>query len=299
MPAVVRGGRRQSSKAAPKKTAKTGSRSSAARAPVGKLHAMSGIGLSPQATGGAVLGLLLLGASLALFTGGRAQALGHAVTSAVDHRLAAFGFRVEKVHLEGVSPEAAPAVKAALGLSRGEPLARMDLAAIKARVEQVGWVKEAKVLRLLPDTLVISVTERSRLAVWQHQGHAVVIDQDGRPIPEADPANFTDLPLVVGSGADQAAAAILPMLRERPRLTARLEALVRVDDRRWDLRLKDGSLIQLPAIEEDSALIRLDQLDQRARLLELGFARIDLRDPEMVAVRPRNSVSTDPVAAGV
>ena len=67
---------------------------------------------------------------------------------------------------------------------------------------------------------------------------------------------------------------------------ARIEALVRVDERRWDLRLKDGSLIQLPAVDQDSALIRLDALDQRERLLDLGFARVDLRTPEEVAVRP-------------
>ena len=52
---------------------------------------------------------------------------------------------------------------------------------------------------------------------------------------------------MVGQGADQAAGNILPAVNARPRLRDRLEALVRVDDRRWDLRLKDGSLIQLPA----------------------------------------------------
>jgi cell division protein FtsQ len=62
---------------------------------------------------------------------------------------------------------------------------------------------------------------------------------------------------------------------------------VRVDGRRWDVRLKDGSLIQLPALGEDSALIQLDQLDQKQRLLSLGFERIDLRDPGEVVVRPR------------
>jgi cell division protein FtsQ len=108
-------------------------------------------------------------------------------------------------------------------------------------------------------------------------------------ILEADAARFPNLPLVVGQGADQAAGAILPAIASRPRLRDRLEALVRVDDRRWDLRLKDGSLIQLPAIAEDSALIQLDQLDQRRRILDLGFARIDLRDPDMVAVRPRDA----------
>ena len=91
---------------------------------------------------------------------------------------------------------------------------------------------------------------------------------------------------MVGAGADQAAAEILPLLRQRPRLMGRVDALVRVDRRRWDLRLRDGGLIQLPAGEPEAALIRLDALDQRERLLDLGFARVDLRTPETVAVRP-------------
>jgi cell division protein FtsQ len=78
----------------------------------------------------------------------------------------------------------------------------------------------------------------------------------------------------------------------------RLEALVRVDDRRWDLRMKDGGLIQLPSTGEDSALIQLDQLDQKSRILELGFARIDLRDPELVAVRPRDGAPPGQLASG-
>ena len=78
---------------------------------------------------------------------------------------------------------------------------------------------------------------------------------------------------------------------------ARTEAAVRVDARRWDLRFKDGSLIQLPAVGQDSALIQLDQLDQKDRLLDLGFERIDLRDPEMIVVRPRAPASLPPASA--
>ena len=102
-------------------------------------------------------------------------------------------------------------------------------------------------------------------------------------------------------GANLAAADILPLVRARPRLMERLEALVRVDQRRWDVRLKDGGLIELPATGEESALIQLDQLDRTARILELGFARIDLRDPEMVSIRPREGapVPAQPAASGV
>jgi cell division protein FtsQ len=31
----------------------------------------------------------------------------------------------------------------------------------------VGWVKDAKVVRMLPDTVLIAVEERPALAVWQ------------------------------------------------------------------------------------------------------------------------------------
>jgi cell division protein FtsQ len=255
------------------------------------------VGLSPAATGAAVVAILLLGAAVTLATGGRAQALANGVGNAVNSGLAGAGFKLTKVHVEGASRDALPAIKAAMDLEMNQPLALMDLAALKARVEAVGWVKDARVVRLLPDTLVVVVSERERLAVWQHQGRAVVIDADGRIIPEARAARYPNLPLVVGAGAAEAAGAVLPHVRARPRLMSRLEALVRVDNRRWDLRLKDGSLIQLPATGEESALMRLDRLDQESRVLELGFARLDLRDPNVIAVRPReaavNSQPTD------
>src|SRR4051794_14198458 len=108
MPAVVRGGRRQSSKPAPKKSTKgqsgrTSGRNGAARAavPAGKLHALSGVGLSPRATGVGVAVVLALAGGLVLSTGGRAQALGSAVNHVIDRSMAGAGFRLEKVHVEG------------------------------------------------------------------------------------------------------------------------------------------------------------------------------------------------------
>ena len=181
---------------------------------------------------------------------------------------------------------AAAAVRAAVGVHADQPIVSLDLAAVRDRVQSVGWVKEARVVRLLPDTLIVDVKEHDRLAVWQVGGKAHVIDAQGLVIEGADAGRYPRLPLVVGKGADQAASDVLPLLAQRPRLMAKVDALVRVDERRWDLRLKDGALIQLPAVDQESALIRLDALDQRERLLDLGFARIDLRTPEEVAVRP-------------
>jgi cell division protein FtsQ len=275
MPAVTRGG-----------SAGNGSRGKGAYAPA-KLRGAASVGLKPRAAATAAAGVFAAGLVLMLATGGRGQALAAAVEHGVDARLGQIGFHIAQVQVKGASPMAEADIRRALPLSPGQPILGLNLSDLRARVENVGWVKSATVSRLLPDTLEVSVVERPRLAVWQSGGVASVIDPEGHVIPEADARRFPELPLVVGDGAAEAAAAILPLVRSRPRLNARVEALVRVDGRRWDIRLKDGGLIQLPATGEDAALIQLDQLDRRSRLLELGFARIDLRDPQMIAVRPR------------
>jgi cell division protein FtsQ len=247
-----------------------------------------GIGLPAGWALSAAAGLVVLGLATALFTGGRLQRIADSFGHGLAVRMAGAGFRLTSVHVEGASREAQADILRASGLTRDEPILGLDLGALRGKVEQVGWVKSARVVRLLPDSLVISVVQRDAAAVWQHQGRTVVVDGQGRPIPEADAGRFAELPLVVGEGANLAAGKVLPLIQSRPRLMQQLEALVRVDDRRWDLRLKDGGLIQLPAGGEESALIQLDQLDQKGRILDLGFSRIDLRDPEMVAVRPKD-----------
>jgi len=281
MPAVMRGG------AGPKKGAR-GKRGPATYAPA-KLGSAGASGLKPTGAAISAIAVLVLGVGLLLGTGDRGHQLAEATGKAVYGRFAAAGFKIAHVRLNGASAYAQPDILRAAGVNPGDPIFGLDLKSMRERVEQVGWVKSAEIARLLPDTLAITVVERPRLAVWQYQGHTELIDAAGQVIPEADPGRFADLPLVVGEGANEAAAAILPLVQSRPRLMGRMEALVRVDARRWDLRLKDGAIIQLPESHEDSALIQLDQLDQRARLLELGFERIDLRDPDTVAVRPRQN----------
>jgi cell division protein FtsQ len=252
---------------------------------------LTGPGIKPQTALSLALVVLTGGVALMLATGGRAHALAEHVQSAFAGRLAGVGFQVKSVELEGASRFSVPYILRAAGVTQGEPMLGLDLEGIRQRVEKVGWVKSVRVLRLMPDTLMIAVAERPRLAVWQVGGKSYVVDPTGQIIPEADPGLFVDLPLIVGDGANLSAAALLPELATRPRLMGKLDAVVRVDGRRWDLRLKDGSLIQLPAQNEDAALIQLDQLDQKNRLLDLGFQRVDLRDPEMIAVRPRDATA--------
>ena len=290
MPAAVRGGPRRPVK--PQAKAPSSSR----QRPKAQAPTRQG-GLSTKwiLAGAAAVLTLALGVTLA--TGHRGERLAQATGAAIDGKFGDAGFRLKAIHVEGASPMATADIVRAAGFYKDQPLLGLDLEALRQRIETVGWVKEARVVRLLPDTLVVAVKERRQLAVWQHAGRQVVIDDHGQVIPEADARRFTTLPLVVGAGGAEHAPQILPIIAQRPKLMEHMDALVRVDDRRWDLRMKDGSLIQLPAVGEEESLMRLEQLDQRSRIMELGFERIDLRNPDVVAVRPRQAPPPGQLAA--
>jgi cell division protein FtsQ len=253
-------------------------------------------GLGPRLAVGIAVVVIAAGAAAAVFLAhrGEPRVFASAPTeraAAIARALAPLGFTLQQVQVQG-APELAKAdILRAAGLAKGQPILGLNMDDLRKRIEAAGWVKEAKIVRLLPDTLVIAVTPRAPVAVWQHLGVAKVVDGEGKVIGDADPGRFPDLPLVVGEGAAEQVGAVLPLLRGRAKLMGLVDALIRVDGRRWDLRLKDGAIIQLPAVGEDSALIQLDQLDQKARVLDLGFERIDLRDPDMIAVRPKASAA--------
>lgn len=291
MPAAVRGGTKR-----PVKPQAKAPPSSRQRQP-GPAPARQGGTLSAKWILAGAAGVLTLALGVTLATGHRGEHLAQATGSAIDGKFGDAGFRLKAIHVEGASPMATADIIRTAGLYKDQPLLGMDLEALRKRVETVGWVKEARIVRLLPDTLVVAVKERRQLAVWQHAGHQFVIDDHGQVIPEADARRFSTLPLVVGDGGAEHAPEILPIIAQRPKLMERMDALVRVDDRRWDLRMKDGSLIQLPAVGEEASLMRLEQLDQRSRIMELGFERIDLRNPDVVAVRPRQAPPPGQLAA--
>lgn len=90
-------------------------------------------------------------------------------------------------------------IVAAGGVHRGEPLARVDLAAAAQRVEALPWVAQATVVRDWPGTLHYRVTERVPVAAVQGPDATwVAVDGEGRVLAALDAAP-DDLPTVEGS----------------------------------------------------------------------------------------------------
>jgi cell division protein FtsQ len=85
----------------------------------------------------------------------------------------------QKVDVTGVDTVNPVRVRAVAHVPIGRPLARLDLAAIQARVESIGAVEHAEVSRSWPHTVHIAITERTPVAVVDRGSGLQEVDADG------------------------------------------------------------------------------------------------------------------------
>lgn len=195
------------------------------------------------------------------------------------------GFAVDNVYLQGRSETSKRQVMAALGIKRGQPIWDFDPHRAKTRLEALAWVQSASVIRQLPDTIRVRLTERRPMALWQRKSKLILIDRFGVVIQRRDLKRFSHLLIIVGKDAPDHAEAMINILKTAPGIYHRVAALVRVGQRRWNLRLDNGIDIQLPETGVRGALTRLVKANRRQKLLSRDVTMIDLRLPDRLVVR--------------
>ena len=206
------------------------------------------------------------------------------------------GMRVKDIVIEGLANTPEPILRAALGVSKGDPIVGFSLDQARMRIEKLTWVAHATVERRLPGTIVVVLWERRPYAIWQNQGRYVLVDREGQLVTDEEVAKFRELPLIVGPGAPEAASVLLDALTERPSIQTRVVAAMRISERRWNLRMKNGTDILLPEGHEVAALDRLLVLEQDIALLDRPLQAIDMRLGDRLVLRPQPGQSAPPQA---
>ena len=222
------------------------------------------------------------------------QAAGEAVGNA--------GFRVKSVDVQGIKRmDPRPVYEIALD-QKTTAMPLVDVADIRKRLLEFGWVKDARVSRRFPDTLVIDIIERKPAALWQDEDRLTLIDAEGVVLDRVPVAQMPDLPLLIGKGANAQTVPLERLLDKAPSLKAQLESATWVGQRRWDLSFQSGETVALPEGEAaaGSALVRFAKMDQSAGLLGRGILRFDLRIPGKMTVRlprePGDPIVPEPVS---
>lgn len=195
-------------------------------------------------------------------------------------------FAVRRIEVIGASPMVEAELRAALIDVTGASSLDLDAAALRRRIESLGWVASARVSLEAPEGLRVEVVERVARAVWRKDGEPYLVDATGAVItPAFSRSDHPDLPLVVGEGADAAAAEALAVLAVAGELTPRIRGLIRVGARRWDVALDRDMTILLPAADPVAAMAEAAALERREGLFQRDILALDLRLPERPTIR--------------
>ena len=232
-----------------------------------------------------MLMFLALALGYGAFLGGHMPAVVDWLKDARDQTANAAGFRIAAVSLTGQKEVSRAEVLAIAGVTGHVSLLFLDAEAARTRLMANPWIADAAVLKLYPDRLRISVTERQAFALWQKNGNVSVIADDGTVLEPFIEDRYRDLPLLVGNGAERAGHDFIAILDRFPEIRAMLKASIFVAERRWNLRLSNGLDVRLPEAGVAQALERLVALDREKKLLSRDIISVDLRLPDRVTVR--------------
>jgi cell division protein FtsQ len=236
---------------------------------------------------GVAASALLLAATLGYgaFAGGHVTAIVDWLKDARDSAANAAGFRIAAISLTGPKEVSREEILTTAGVTGRASLLFLDAAAARTRLLANPWIADAAVLKLYPDRLQITITERQAFALWQKDGRVSVIAADGTVLERFVENRYLGLPLVVGRGAQRQAKDFLAIVDRYPDIRSAVRASVLVAERRWNLRLNNGIDVRLPEANVEQALDRLVALDQDKKLLSRDIVAVDLRLPDRVTVR--------------
>jgi len=173
----------------------------------------------------------------------------------------------------------------------------VDLEGVRNSLEKLPWVREARVERRWPDTLVVSLSEHVPLARWNDNalvneaGEVFVAAADTR-LPRLSGPEDGSAEVVAAYRRYQAALAPLGMAIDELRLSPR---------RAWRLKLDNGMTLALGREQTDARLMRFVALYPRLFGAQAAASApaaapmtpvtVDLRYPDGFAVRTPGGVS--------
>jgi cell division protein FtsQ len=209
----------------------------------------------------------------------------HGVKTGANVVSADAGFSIHSIHITGERRTPAATIAAALDLHESQSIFSADLAAARARLLALDWIASAEVVRRYPDSIYVTLVEKRPFALWQAppdasgEARLAVVERNGGVITLKDVESFARLPKLVGAGAPGAAAELVDSVQSHRAISARVAAYEYVSQRRWNLLLNDGVVVQLPEQGWQKQVDALERLIIDKGILERDVSEIDLRSP--------------------
>lgn len=234
-------------------------------------------------------GILIVGSFVAaIIAGGYVPRAFRLMGEDADALVADAGFGISSVHLAGNVRTQPSQILAALGFEPGQSIFGADIQGARQKLLALDWVADAQVRRQYPDSITVSLVEKLPFALWQTPSGLFVVERSGRVITRAEAAEFPRLPFFLGDGAPPSGAELVDAIAQHRAVVARVKAMERVSNRRWNLLLDDGVIVELPETGWAKQLDELEHLIVDKAVLERDIKEIDLRSPDNMFFELKN-----------
>ncbi len=243
---------------------------------------------------GDVRSMLALAHALAVL--GALLVLGAALSWAVQRPM----FQLRAIELRGDVQRLAPAAlrQAVVPRLQGN-FFTLDLQQAARHFESVPWVRHARVQRVWPDRLRVTLEEHQPAALWSADDATRLVNTRGEVFDANIGAVEDDLPSL--AGPEGSASRVLTLYRALGQaaegLDARIEELTLSSRGSWSMKLDTGARIELGRGEDTQVLERAARFVQTLPQITARFAGpllyADLRHRDGYALRLAG-VTTDP-----
>ena len=201
-----------------------------------------------------------------------------------------------RLTVDGRNRTSREALRTALQIKKGDNLLAADPWAIKRRLEALPWIRAATVARRYPNSMVVTIVERTPIARFRDRAGTVLVDETGALIKVAPEKEHENLVLLAGDGAPEAASALLKLLTAEPELARRVVSATRFGLRRWDLVFEGGAVLRLPDGYAMAALAKFGEFERQHSLLARGAVTYDMRLPDRLVIRGTRTAAPAPAA---
>ncbi len=195
------------------------------------------------------------------------------------------GFRLQNIFVEGRENADPDLLMALINAEKNMPLFKVKPHQIHEALSGISWIENVSVKRVFPDSLHITLKERRPAALWMHDGRLVVVDRRGYRITTQDLERFEKLLIIQGENAPENIGALLDVVTAAPKIYERLDQAIFVGKRRWDLKLNNKIIVNLPEDNIALALQRLVRAHERDEVLDKTIKNIDIRQSDRLIIK--------------
>ncbi len=179
-------------------------------------------------------------------------------------------------------------------IEKGEPLLKINLGEIEARLEQNAWIKSASIKKRLPDTLIIKIEEAEPMALLNLKKRLYLMDGDGELLERLKGDGVPFLPVIKNINPKKKedmkeALKLVSILNDKNIIANRDSIEIGVES--YGLKINmDGELIKVGYGDYSAKFDRWMALEPEIRKKGLPIKYVDLRFKDSVIVKPLNKV---------